>query len=290
MQLRPLDILLAFIVPVIWGMGFVFAKGAIAHFPPILLIAFRFTVTALVLIWFVRMPRHLLKQIALISVVSATIQYSLTFTALGHIDASTAGLIVQLEVPLLVLGGWLVLGDRPDRRKIIGIAISFAGVLLMTGDGNLQANWGWLIVLLCGLCFWAAGQLMVRRLGEVGGITMIAWVAAFAAPQLFGASFLFESGQWEAIQAADWRVWGAVIYLGVVMTAIGYGLWYHLLGRYPVSQVGPFLLLMPVATMLGGIFVLGESVSTEVLVGGAVIILGVGYIIIERKRPIPPVA
>ncbi|MBP5857813.1 EamA family transporter [Marivibrio halodurans] len=288
MALRPLDFLIALSVPMIWGLGFVFAKGAIAHFPPILLIALRFTVTALALVWFVRAPVHLFGQIFVIALVSATIQYSMTFTALRYLDASTAGLVVQLETPLLVLMGWLVLGDRPSLRKQIGIAVSFAGVVLMTGDAKLQAAWQWLALFILGLVIWSFGQILVRKLGEVGGFTLVAWVSAFAAPQLFLTSWALERDQIEAVLAADWRIWGTVVYLGLVMTALGYGLWYHLLGRYPVSQVGPFLLLIPVATLAGGILLLGERASAEVLLGGAVIIAGVGFILVERKRPIPP--
>lgn len=288
MALRPLDFLIALSVPMIWGLGFVFAKGAIAHFPPILLIALRFTVTALALVWFVRAPVSLFRQIFVIALVSATIQYSMTFTALRYLDASTAGLVVQLETPLLVLMGWVVLGDRPSLRKLIGIAVSFAGVVLMTGDAKLQAAWQWLALFVLGLVIWSFGQILVRKLGDVGGFTLVAWVSAFAAPQLFLASWALERDQIEAILAADWRIWGTVVYLGLVMTALGYGLWYHLLGRYPVSQVGPFLLLIPVATLVGGVLLLGERASVEVLLGGAVIIAGVGFILVERKRPIPP--
>ena len=294
--MRPLDLLLAFTVPLVWGLGIVFAKAAIEHFPPILLIAFRFTVTALALVWAVRPPLGLMRQIFAISVVSASIQYCLTFTALKYLDAATAGLLIQLEVPMLVLLGWLLLKDRPGRRKVVGIVAAFAGMALMSGDPKIQGAWGALMLMLAGITFWALGQIMVRRLGEtrteaegeVGGFVMVAWVAVFAAPQLFLASWLVESDQLRLIREADWVVWGAVVYLGLVMTAFGYGIWYRLLGRYPVSQVGPFLLLIPVASTLGGVLFLGETLSVEVLTGGAVIVAGVALILIERRRPVPP--
>ncbi len=296
MRMRPLDLLLAFTVPLVWGLGIVFAKAAIEHFPPILLIAFRFTVTALALVWVVRPPLGLMRQIFAISVVSASIQYCLTFTALKYLDAATAGLLIQLEVPMLVLLGWLLLKDRPSRRKVVGIVVAFAGMALLSGDPKIQGAWGALILMLAGITFWALGQIMVRRLGEtrteaegeVGGFVMVAWVAVFAAPQLFLASWLVESDQLRLIREADWVVWGAVVYLGLVMTAFGYGIWYRLLGRYPVSQVGPFLLLIPVASTLGGVLFLGETLSVEVLTGGAVIVAGVALILIERRRPVPP--
>ena len=81
--MKPRDILLAIAVPLIWGGGFLFAKAAIDHFPPILLMALRFSLTALVLVWFVPRPDlDLAKRIFLVALVSAAIQYSLTFTGL----------------------------------------------------------------------------------------------------------------------------------------------------------------------------------------------------------------
>jgi len=61
--------LLGISVPLIWGFGFILAKAAIDHFPPILLMALRFTVTALALIWFVRPPRGVLVRIFWVALV-----------------------------------------------------------------------------------------------------------------------------------------------------------------------------------------------------------------------------
>ena len=97
------DILFAISVPLIWGFGLVFAKAALEHFPPILLMAFRFAVTALVMVWFVKPPWPLMREIFLIALVSAAFQYGFTFTGLKYLDASTAALVVQLEVPFMVL-------------------------------------------------------------------------------------------------------------------------------------------------------------------------------------------
>ena len=76
-------------------------------------------------------------------------------------------------------------------------------------------------MLAGGALTWAVGQIMIKTLGVVGGFTLIAWVAVMAAPQLFVASWLFEKNQLEAIANAPPVVWAAVVYLGLVMTAIG---------------------------------------------------------------------
>jgi O-acetylserine/cysteine efflux transporter len=275
-------LLMALAVPVIWGMGLVFAKAALDFFPPILLVAFRFGVTALALVWFVKPPWHLMGKIMVIALVSVVVQYSFTFTALKHLDASVTVLFIQAEVPILILLGAVFLGERPSRRKLAGIALTFIGVILIAGDPQLKGAYQPLFLLLVGVTTWAIGQVMIRQLGAVGGFTLIAWVAILSTPQLFVASWVLEDNHWQLIREANWVVWGTVVYLGLVMTALGYGIWYHLLGRYPVNQVAPFLLLLPVTSVIGSVVVLDETLSLAVAMGGAVVIAGVAFIVLEK--------
>lgn len=280
--MRPLDILLAISVPVIWGMGFTLAKVAFVyvHFPPILLMAFRFGLTALLLVWFVKPPWGLMRKIFWISFISATIQYSLTFTGLNKIDASLAIIVVQLEAPFLALLAALFLKDHLGLRRTIGMVMAFSGVFLIAGQPRLQGDL--LPVFLCagGAFTWATGQIMIKNWlkDSLGGFQQIAWVAVFATPQLFISSFILEDGQWEAIQNAGWIGWGVVVYLGLIMTGLGYAIWYRLLGLYNVTQVMPFLLLLPVMTIAGGMLFLGERLSVIEWIGSAIVILGVSVI------------
>ena len=269
-------------VPLVWGLGVVFAKAAIEHFPPVLLMALRFTLTALVLVWFVKPPWRLMGQLFAIALVSAAVQYSLTFNGLRGVDASTAVLVLQLEVPILILLSAVLLKEKPGWRRWLGIAIAFTGVAFIAGEPRLGAAWDSLALLLGGAFTWALGQIMVRRLGEVGGLTMVAWVAVFAAPQLFVFSLVLEDDHLAHLAAAGWVVWGTVLYMGIVMTALGYGLWYSLVGRFPLARVGPFLLLMPVFSVLGGVTLLDESLTLRVALGGAIVIVGVAVILVRR--------
>jgi O-acetylserine/cysteine efflux transporter len=278
---KPLDILMAVAVPLIWGMGIVFAKAAINHFPPILLMGFRFLLTAAVLVWFVRPPWHLMREIFWIALVSAAIQYSLTFTGLAGLDASTAALVVQAEVPFGALLAWIVFKDRLGWRRAFGMLVAFVGIAIIAGRPQLAGSMPSVALMLAGAFSWAVGQVMVKRLGHVGGFTLIAWVAVVATPQLFIASWIFEEGQLEAIRSAGPLVWAVVAYLGLVMTAVGYAMWYRLLGFYDVTQVMPFLLLIPVAGVVGGVVVLGESLTAALVLGGAIVIAGVACIVVE---------
>ena len=285
--MKPRDILLALSVPLIWGLGFTLAKAALGQFPPILLMAMRFSLTALVMVWFVRPPRGMMTRIALIALVSATIQYSLTFTGLVDLDASSAIIIVQLEVPFALLLSAAFLKERIGWRRAIGVVMAFSGVVLIAGEPRLRGDFLPIFLVAGGALTWSIGQVMIKTVRGVGGFTLIAWVAVFAAPQLFLASYLFEDGQLEALAAADGLVWGVIVYLGLIMTAVGYGIWYRVLGRYRVNQVMPYLMLLPVTTMTSGVLLLDETISAMTGLGAIIVMAGVGFITIKAGDDAP---
>jgi len=278
------DTLLALSVPLLWGLGLTFSKVAVTEFPPILLMTLRFALTACLLVWFVPIPRNLLKQIFWIAMVSAAIQYGLTFYGLKMLDASTAALVIQLEVPFLAILGAVILKESVGVKRVAGIIIAFAGVAVIAGEPRLADNQLGIFLCASGAFTWAVGQVMIRRLGTVGGFMLIAWVAVFATPQLFVASLIVEGNPVPAIMAASWKVWAVVLYLGIIMTAVGYGIWYNLIGRLPVNQVGPFLLLLPVVAVVGSVTLLGETLTWWLVGGGVAILSGVSLIVLENSR------
>jgi len=217
-----------------------------------------------------------------ISVVSATVQYALTFTGLDGLNASTAIIVVQLEFPFMVIMAAVVFKDHLSWSQIAGIALAFSGIIMIAGQPQLQDDLLPVFLVIGGAFTWAVGQIMIKKLGgQVGGFTLIAWVAAFATPQLFFASWLFEEGQIQAIRTMNWIGWAVVVYLGLVMTALGYSIWYHLLGKFRISQVGPFLLLLPVTSIAGSVLLLDEQLSKIEFVGAIIVISSV-WIITRR--------
>jgi len=125
--LKPVDVLLAISVPIIWGLGFTLAKVAFVYvsFPPVLLMSFRFALKALVLAWFVRPPWGYMRRIFWIALISANIQYSLMFSGLNGLDASLAVIVVQLEAPFLALLATVFLKEHLGWWRALGMALAF---------------------------------------------------------------------------------------------------------------------------------------------------------------------
>ena len=278
------DFLFAISVPFLWGIGFVITKPGMEQFPPMLINGLRWSLSGLILVWFFPIPKKYLKSIFLVSIVACTIQYSLTYTGLSIIDASSAVLFVQCEVPFGVLIAYFLLKERPKLKNILGIILAFMGLIILSGSPDLKGKYLGVILVLSGAFTWSLGQVLVKPISEqINGVTLTAWMGVFAGPQLILASQVIEGNVVENIISADYRAWLIVLYLGVLMNCLGYSLWYYVLGRYPVNKIISTMLLLPVTGVIAAIIFLGERPDIKVYIGGLIILFGVGMILIEKK-------
>ncbi len=138
MRITIKDFGLALSVPINWGVGFTLAKAGLGEFPPLFLMSMRFSLSAVLLCWFFPPPVGQLRAIFIVALVSATIQYGLTFTGLAGLDASTAVLLVQLEVPFGALLAAIFLNDKLGWKRTLGMALAFFGVSLIAGAPNIR--------------------------------------------------------------------------------------------------------------------------------------------------------
>ena len=281
--MKPSELLLAASVPLVWGIGFTLAKAGINEFPPLFMMGMRFSLASLVLVWFVTLPHGQLKQIFWISFVGSTLQYGLTFTGLSMIDASLAIIIIHLEVPFAVLLAAFFLKDKPCKQQILGMLISFAGIVFIAGQPSLTDQMLAILLTTSGALMWAIGQIMVKRLeNPPSGFALTAWIGVFSGPQMIIGSFIIEKSQLQSLARASWIGWGVILYLALIMTALGYGIWYRVLSRNPVSKVMPVMLMLPVFTIISSILILGERPTPMILIGGAVVIGGVSLIVFTK--------
>ena len=277
------QVLLNLLVQLIMASGFLLIKVGLGHFPPIFLMAVRFAIATLVLIWFVKPPVGMLWRIFVIVIFSATIPYSAIFTGLQFLDASTAILLIQVQVPFMAVFGAVLLGEKLGMRRISGMAVAFVGVALIIGEPRLEGSLVPVALVIGGAISWGFGQTLIRKLGDIGGMRLLAWVACFTFPQLFVSSFIFETGQIEAIMTAGWSDWAVIGYLGLFMTAFGYSVWYRVLAECEINQVAPFVLTNPVFVVIGSVFFLGEQLTVFTVIGGLFVIAGIGVVAIVRQ-------
>ena len=282
------DTLVASLVPIFLGFGFVIAKPAFESFPPILLMGLRFIFAASILIWWFPIPKGYLKRIFVASFIANTLQYSITYTGLNYIDASAAVLLVQTEVPFGVIFAFFMLREKPTIRAIIGIGVAFIGVYILTGSPNLDGKFFGVSLTILGSAIWALGQVVVKPLSkEINPVALVAWLALFSGPTLIFTSVIIEGDTINHLTTAKLNHWIIAIYIGFIMQPITYGCFYYVLKNNPLYKVLPIVTMgIPPTGLLAAIFLLGEKPTTELFIGGTVIILGVILILYNKKKEV----
>ena len=278
------DILIAISVPILLGFGFVIAKPAMEYFPPYLLMGMRFTIPALILVWWFPIPKGLFLDLFKVSFIGNTLQYGLTYNGLNIIDASSAVLLVQLEVPFGILIAFFLLKEIPSIKNIIGLVIAFFGVFILTGAPNLEGKYFGVLLTLSGAFTWSLGAVMAKPLSKkIGAFALMTWLAVFSGPMLILISAIINGNPIQYILFANFNSWLTVLYLGFFMQPAAYGAWYYVLSKYPVNKVMPVLLLLPITGLITAIFLLGEDPPKQVFLGGTVIVFGVAMILFGKK-------
>lgn len=285
--MTPAHILLALLVVAIWGCNFVAVKVAAAAIPPLFLVALRFGVLFLLLAPFLPMPRR--SQIPKLAAIGMTLgvgHFGLMFVALSlGVDASTLSVAIQIEVPFAALCAMLVLGERMGPRQIAGLVLGMIGVALVAGDPKVLTQLDGLGVGLLAGGFWAYSNIQIKQLGQLGAVPpqmLNAWLGPFCVLPLLALSFIFESGQGDALSALNWQTIAALAYILGGASLVAYGAWYFLLGRYSVGQVTIYMLLVPVFGVLGGVVMMGETLGLLEMIGGALIVSGVAVVQLRR--------
>ena len=280
------DTFIASLVPIFLGFGFVIAKPAFESFPPILLMGLRFIFAASILIWWFPIPRGYLLKIFIASLIANTLQYSITYSGLDLIDASSAVLLVQMEVPFGVIFAYFMLKEKPTVRALIGIGIAFIGVYVLTGSPNLDGKIIGIGLTILGSAIWALGQVMVKPLSkEINPLALVAWMALFSGPILILLSAIIDGNTIEYFANAEINHWIIAIYIGFIMQPVTYGCFYYVIKNNPIYKVLPIVTMgIPPTGLLAAIFLLGEEPTKELFIGGAIIIIGVILIVFTKNK------
>lgn len=281
--------LLGLTVAVLWGVNFLAIHAGLEHFPPVFFAGLRFAVLAVPVILFVPWPRVPMRWFLLYGVGFGTVQFAFLFLAMANgMPTGLASLVLQASAPFTAILGVLLLGERMSGRQIAGIALAVGGMALIAADRAAHGASTALvpvILTLLGALGWAFGNIGSRK--AMAGNTdprtplrLTLWMSVVPPIPLFALSALTEgpSAGWRALASIDQRsgliALGGLVYIVLLATVVGLGLWTYLMGLYPASRVAPFSLLVPVVGITASWLTLGEQPTALEIAGAAVVITG----------------
>lgn len=268
-------ILLAILVAFIWGCNYVLVKLGVHDVPPLFLCAVRFLLASIPMIFIVRWPAGSARMVVMYGLVMFALQFSLIFMGIAvGMTAGMASLLAQTAVFFSIAFAAVLIQEIPTIWQIIGALLSFSGIALAAMHINSNMTLGGFLLVLGGAAALGLGNLITRKLGRVNIISLVAWGNLVAFPPLLIMSLLIEGPERMLYSLHHFTGIAliALLYIVYISTWVGYGTWSWLLGRYPVSSVVPFSLLIPVFAMFGSTVFLGESFEPwKMTVSGLVI-------------------
>ena len=228
-------------------------------------------------------------RVALMGVVGFALAFAFGNWGLAHSTASNAALLITVEPTTLLVLAPLLLGERLSRRETVGAALILLGAVVVVVNGvpgltqSLMPHWrGDLVLILSGVAY-AGYSLLGRDVLTRHPVSLVTahsvvWGAVSIAPLA-----LYE---WHVGPPPAWTA-GAIagtVYLGVVITALGYGVWNWCLERVGAARVAAFVNVQPLAGALLGVWWLREPLTPFLVVGGVLIVAGLHLTVKGARR------
>ena len=275
---------------VLWASAFVGIRAVADVFEPGPLSLGRLVVGALALVVIARPWRHRLprgRTLGLV-VVYGVLWFGAYNVALNagetYLDAGTAALVVNIGPILIALLAGIVLKEGFPRPLVVGMAVAFAGVVLIatsTRDDGAVETASATGVLLCVLAavLYAVGALTQKPTLRTVAPAMSVWMACTIGAVVclpFAPALVDQLG---TASAGD-VTW--LVYLGIFPTAVGFTTWSYALRRLSAGQVASTTYLVPAVATLVSWALLSEVPAPLAFAGGALCLAGVA---ITRVRP-----
>ncbi len=267
-------------------------KAALREISPPTLLFARFGLGAGLLVLLVTLsgskplpPRDTWLALALMGFIGVFLHHMLQAYALTMTTATHAGWLIGLIPIWSAVLAAVLLKERFGGMKLAGLVGGFIGALLVITRGQISGGTLQLpgtrgdFLILLSTINWAVysvvGRDTLKRLGSTratAGSMLLGWL-------MLMPLFLFKSG-WRELPHLSMTGWGAILFLGIGCSGLGYLFWYSALERIEVSRVAAFLYIQPLVTLTAAVILLNERVTVTTVIGGLVVLLSV--FIIQR--------
>ena len=284
--MSPQSIVLGAIAATLWGLSFVASAVALEALSPPQLTAVRFLIAAIPVLVLPR-PRVTWTRLVPIGLTLFAGQFLLFFLALAMgLPPGLASVTQQTQVLFSTVLAAIFLGDLPRRRSVGGMLIAFAGLVLIALSVGRSGPIAALAVGIAAAFSWAIGNVLIKQLGPVPVLPLMAWLSLVPpVPALVVSSFYPGPSLLTAIASAGWWRLAAMLYLGLAATLIAYAIWGRLLTLYPTSMAAPFTLLVPVVGVTASAVILGERFTALRAAGIGLMLCGVAIAIVTPRTP-----
>lgn len=293
--MSPGHLLLAFALAAMWGVNFVVIRAGLDHLPPLLFSALRFLAAAVPAILFLRTPGVAWRWVLIVAGLLGVLQFGLLFSGMAAgMPPGLTSLVVQVQAPFTAVFALVLLGERLTGIRVAGLGVALAGVALIALDLGKASPVGAFLLVLGAAAAWGLANIAMKRAQPPDSLRFMVWVSALSVVPLLILSALMEGPRrdLDALREIPWVAIGSILFVGLVATVLGFGVWGYLIHTYSAATVAPFALLVPVFGVASSAMLLGERISVLKLIAGVLIVVGVlaGALSRTRAPSAPPAA
>ncbi len=283
--MRPIHWLLMLVVNLVFGLNLVASKYVLLELPPLTVSALRFAVVLTVMAPLLRWQKGQMRTIFAVGFLMGTVHFALLNTGLALAgDVSTVAIVIQLGVPFATLFSVWFLGETIRWRRWLGIALAFLGVMVMGFDPRVFNYVTAVIIVAMAAAAGAAGMTLMKARIRVNAFQLQGWLAVVSCPSLLIVAAIAERDALAEVSGISPLGAACLVFSGVGAGLIGHGGTYMLLQRYDLSLVSPLLLLATVFGVVFGVTLLGDVLTSRMIIGGVITLAG-ALVITLRNTP-----
>ena len=262
-----------------WGSLYVVSKIALKTVPPVTLLALRYIVAIPVLFVILalrgkltRMTRKDVMTAAAIGVTGYFMSFCLQMLGISRLTGSISSLLGAMNPIFIPVLASFYLKEELTRAKVLCVAVSMLGVVMIIGVNGTVDILGALLMLVS-VFLWSTTSIIIRRISGKYDPMQIAMLGMVFALPLTGA--------WAALElktaafSLPLESLLAVLFMGIVGTAVAHTLWNTSLSLMDASFCSMFYPMQPLVSSVLGVLILGETVTLNFVVGGIVICCGI---------------
>jgi drug/metabolite transporter (DMT)-like permease len=302
---------MAFLI-LVWSLNYVVAKIGLRELPPLALASFRIVTAGIVSLPVLFLPRagkrveskvmlEVLEKrpkasgelwaVAYLGFFNVVVNQGCYTVGLNYTSVSHSSLIIGCAPILILLLSWAMRVEALTRLKALGMALAFAGAAVVAveqaGSTGRGTGLGDALTLLAGVGFALYTVLGKQAIEEYGAVrtsllSNIAGAVMMLPVALWQIHALARVGRLGSVGAMGWE---AVIYMGVLASALSYVLYFWALRYMTPARLGAVTYLQPVGATLLGLILIGEPITRRVAFGGLLIIAGVYAIESHAQEP-----
>ena len=283
------DRLLAALVAVCWGINFPATALALEHFPPLFMVALRFTLIAVPALLLVPRPQVRLRWLLGVGTGIGTVQFAFLYLGMATgMPSGLASLVLQASAPFTVVLAGIWLHEHLSVRQFAGVALAVVGLAVIAVYRAQTAAWVPVVLTLCGALGWAVGNVCSRRAQAPNAFHLTLWSAVVPPIPMLALALVVEGpgpisrSLTQMFTAEALPAVLGLLYVVVAATLLGYGIWNTLLARHPSNVVAPFSMLVPVVGVLASWLAFDEALDPVELGAG---VLVVGGVLVASRAP-----